>query len=322
MSTDNCSNATEHFRKLYGFGYHPIATRAALLLRISTHVSSRGRAPPTEDGYQLCTFTTEGVLSLCVDKSQVLVVDITTETSDDFSKNSAPICLVVDDSHGSKNVATTTWSETYPPQHFIFEYMSYDRAFLWVQQWTENETMEDNGMSLDMHKTCANETNAVSSFHQSSSVVELTLPSTMRATQISDNFLSYCTCMTFLDMSSLVNATQIGHVFLGDCAGLTSVDLSPLANVREIGAHFLDGCHSLVSVDLSPLNNNVCKIGDRFLAGCTVLTSLNLSPLKNVTDVGYDFLADCHSLTSVDLSPLSNVGEIGSGFLCDCHALS
>eukprot|EP00760_Papus_ankaliazontas_P021713 PhM_4_TR18725/c0_g3_i5/m.11698 len=132
MNTDNCGRLTEHYRTLYGFGYHPTATRAAMLLRISTLMSTH-RAPTATD-FQLCTFTTEAVLSFCVDTAQVLVVDIT-DHSPDISSGTARTCLVVDDDGGNEDVASAAWSETSPPEHFIFTPMCYDRALDWVRQW-------------------------------------------------------------------------------------------------------------------------------------------------------------------------------------------
>eukprot|EP00760_Papus_ankaliazontas_P013384 PhM_4_TR15703/c4_g3_i2/m.85044 len=84
MSYDraNSSTVTEHYRKIFRFGFHPTATRAAMLLRISTSCISSQGCEPTCHEYLLCPFTTEDVLSFCVDTAQVLVVD----TADDYSR--------------------------------------------------------------------------------------------------------------------------------------------------------------------------------------------------------------------------------------------
>eukprot|EP00760_Papus_ankaliazontas_P001822 PhM_4_TR10620/c0_g1_i2/m.29143 len=116
MSLDHCSTLTEHYRQMFRFGYHPTATRAMMLLRISSHVSSRPHAAP--NNFQLCPFTTRDVMSFCVDTAQVLVVDISEEYSD-LSSNKAPTALVVDDDHNNRQVARIEWSWS-SPSHFIF----------------------------------------------------------------------------------------------------------------------------------------------------------------------------------------------------------
>eukprot|EP00760_Papus_ankaliazontas_P036624 PhM_4_TR8363/c4_g1_i1/m.14653 len=61
-----------------------------MLLRISTQ-QSLSRSEPTSivSDYHLCPFSTEDVLSFCIDATRVLVVDITSIDSD-FSRRRRP----------------------------------------------------------------------------------------------------------------------------------------------------------------------------------------------------------------------------------------
>eukprot|EP00760_Papus_ankaliazontas_P036635 PhM_4_TR8363/c5_g3_i4/m.14641 len=97
MTSPHSTGATEHFRKLYAFGYHPTATRAALLLRISAYFSRSCGAPSTHT-YALCDDITKELLSFCVDTTQVLVVDVAdTRLFDIITRSNAPTCLVLDE---------------------------------------------------------------------------------------------------------------------------------------------------------------------------------------------------------------------------------
>eukprot|EP00760_Papus_ankaliazontas_P027712 PhM_4_TR3421/c0_g1_i3/m.425 len=293
------------------------STRAMTLLRVSTH-SSSPRAP-IDSNYRLCIFSTEYVLSFCVDVTRVLVVDIS-EEHPDFSSRHAPTCLVVDDHGEAKHVsAATAWSPSCPPQHFIFAPMHYDRAHDWVRQWQRNDAMKLKGISVDMHDTYTDACGAFDSI-PSLCLVEFTLPSTVSATCISDNFLSCCARLTHLDLSPFTNVRKIGRNFLRSGSALASLDLSPLTNVTEFGQYFLYCCSSLTSLDLSPLAN-VNEISGYFLEGCSRLTSLDLLPLTHVNEVGESFLYGCSALTSLDLSPLSNVSHIRPYFLFGCSGL-
>eukprot|EP00760_Papus_ankaliazontas_P008263 PhM_4_TR13715/c2_g2_i1/m.29246 len=265
-SDSKYSTRTEHYRKVHRFGYHPAATRALMLLRISADMPSH--SDHGASGFQLCCiFTTEDVVSFCVDVTQVLVVDITNSAADLSSRPAPTLCLVVDDDPENEDVAPAAWSETSPPEHFIFACMCYDRALDWVRQWVVNDVMDENGISLDMRNTYSEKkTDTFSAVEPMSLVVELTLPSTIRATCINEKFLSCCAHLTFLDTSSLTNVTQIGPCFLEGCAALRSLDLSPFRNVCEIGHGFLEDCSALTSLDLSPLAN-VCHIDFYFLSG-------------------------------------------------------
>eukprot|EP00760_Papus_ankaliazontas_P026306 PhM_4_TR3022/c2_g2_i2/m.46590 len=326
MSADK---RTEYYRKLYRFGFHPTATRAMMLLRISTHIYSR--SAPTANGYRLCPFSAEtDILSFCIDITQVLFANI----ADINNASHGTTCLVVDDSDEYKCVPPhkgrgnrrmkrpPRWSQTSPPHHFIFGSISYQRALKWFSTWTVNSAMEQEGISIDMHDTKSDDkgvgTFGCSFASQHSHVVELTLPSTVSATCLSDNFLQDCSCLSYLDVSPLKNVTKIGNYFLSNCSALTAVDLRPLVNVTEIGRNFLCCCSSLTAVDLTPFAS-LTKIGDGFLAECSALTSVDLSP---VSAIGAHFLYGCLTLQSVDLKPLTGITQIEGGFLIDCLALT
>eukprot|EP00760_Papus_ankaliazontas_P013381 PhM_4_TR15703/c4_g3_i1/m.85061 len=295
----NSSTVTEHYRKIFRFGFHPTATRAAMLLRISTSCISSQGCEPTGHEYLLCPFTTEDVLSFCVDTAQVLVVDITDENGPSET-GEARTCLVVDGNYQNEHLASTAWSATSPPQHFVFASMPYDRAIGWVRKWVANDTVNKLGVSLDMQDTYSDDTDNINCGGDAE-LVELTLPCTISATRTSDPFLHYCTRLTHIGMSSLANVTQIGDDFLRGCSALTSLDLSPLSNVSEIGSFFLCGCAGLLSLDLSPLAYvNLSVIEGFFLCGCAV----DLSPLAHVSRIEGFFLSQCAALTSLDLSTL------------------
>eukprot|EP00760_Papus_ankaliazontas_P035030 PhM_4_TR7589/c5_g1_i3/m.99810 len=311
---------TEHFRNLFGFGFHPTATRAAMLLRISTQQLPGRTEPVLANDYHLCPFTTQDVLSLCIDATHVLVVDITDKGSDlSSSGTDAPTCLVVDDHRERSCSAQTTWSQSSPPKHFIFASMAYDRALDWLRRW--GTTGGGGGLAIDMHSTHYSHDMGPFDACRSINIVELTLPSTVAATCVAANFLMYCTRLTHVDLSSLTNVRTIGDNFLRHCSALTSLDLSPLKNVVEVGEKFLDSCSSLTSLDLSPLAN-VRDIKFYFLYGCSSLTSLDLSPLSNVSVIGGSFLDGCSGLTSLDLSPLRNISDTKYYFLARCAALT
>eukprot|EP00760_Papus_ankaliazontas_P012904 PhM_4_TR15615/c3_g1_i9/m.68566 len=233
-TTDNKNNRINHFRELFRCGYHPTATRAAILMLISStqQFPSSSSDPNIAAHYTLCAFTTEDVLSFCVDGTRVLVVDVAGKGSN-FLSSDAPTCLVVDDDRASAPLTRTAWSSTSPPNHFIFASMHYQRALDWVQQ------------------------------QQSKSLTNVT--------QIGDRFLRKCSALSSLDLSPLTTAREIGRCFLYGCSGLTSLMSLSLTNVTKIGDHFLRGCSTLTSLDLSPLAR-VRKIGTFFLCGCAALT--------------------------------------------------
>eukprot|EP00760_Papus_ankaliazontas_P017756 PhM_4_TR17378/c2_g3_i4/m.73015 len=212
MCLDHCSTLTEHYRQMFRFGYHPTATRAVMLLRISCFDVSSYHA--TTANNLLCPFTTEDVLSFCVDTAQVLVVDISEEYSD-LSSSEAPTALVVDDHHESRQVARIEWSER-SPNHFIFTSMSDRRAFDWVQHWVMNDEMATKGLCIDMHETYSDECDLFNCALPSENLVELTLPATISARSTADDFLSDYRRLRFLDMSALSNMTQIGDRFLNN----------------------------------------------------------------------------------------------------------
>eukprot|EP00760_Papus_ankaliazontas_P001247 PhM_4_TR10436/c2_g1_i1/m.77970 len=148
MNTDNnnSNNLIEHFRTLYGFGYHPTATSAIeIFLRVSTLIA--------ECNFQLSVFTAEEVLSFCVDTTQVLVVDIT-DSNSDFSNSTARTCLVVDDTP-DRAVARTHWPSHAPPEHYIFSPMSVHRALDWLQRWNPlPHSLSDRlYLTFDMYRT-------------------------------------------------------------------------------------------------------------------------------------------------------------------------
>eukprot|EP00760_Papus_ankaliazontas_P036780 PhM_4_TR8390/c1_g4_i3/m.62551 len=315
------SSHTEHFRKLFRFGFHPTATRAVLLLRISSHISGR-RAPTTNNfqrrsepiihnDYSLCDFTTEEILSFCIDTTRVFVVD----AGDKFLFSAAPTWLVVDD-----HDETTTRRQKrkklrlggargrgrgqgHVHNHFIFASMAYSRAIDWLKQ---SKIPENSTVSIDMYNTYSDERGPFDGLLQDNDlrIVELTLPSTVAATSIVEKFLSGVG-IAYLDVSSLTNVRELADHFLQRCSRLTSVDLSGLSDVRMIGHDFLSGCSALTTLDLSPLRN-VSRIGDGFLSHCSALTSMDLSPLSNLISIESYFFSGCSALTSFDLSPLSN----------------
>eukprot|EP00760_Papus_ankaliazontas_P025018 PhM_4_TR2457/c3_g1_i5/m.64696 len=160
MSDNNGNNLTEHYRKIYNFGFHPTASRAALLLRISTLqfpscAPPPVAPPPVANDYLLCAFRTEDVLSFCVDMSRVIVANIADECSD-FSSRAAPTCLVVDDD-AERTVGRAVWSQDSPPKHFIFSSMRYRRALDWIRDWEKKYEMYKEGISIDMHDTYCDE---------------------------------------------------------------------------------------------------------------------------------------------------------------------
>eukprot|EP00760_Papus_ankaliazontas_P022588 PhM_4_TR18885/c2_g1_i1/m.76526 len=307
MSTEYSNSFTAHFRKVYSVGFHPTALRAATLLSIANE-------------HNLCPFTTQRVLSFCIDTTQLLIVDILSERTD-FTSSKAPMCLVVDDHPTKTHVVTkTVWSRTTPPKHFVFTPMNYHRALLWVREWMTNRTMAQADISLDMHDTYT-DVRALFDCLQFVKIVELTLPSVVRATHIHTDFLCCCHHLTYFDASPLANVKKIRAGFLMDCSSLTSLDISQLTNVNEIGAFFLNGCSALTSLDLSLLAN-VSETKQNFLYGCSALTCLDLSPFTNVSEIEGGFLSACESLRSIDLSPLANVREVGQSFLEGCSALT
>eukprot|EP00760_Papus_ankaliazontas_P008950 PhM_4_TR13950/c2_g2_i1/m.32201 len=140
MSTHKSNNSTEYYRELFGFGFHPTATHAVMLLRISKYLSRDN--DNTSNEYTLCALTTEDVLSFCVDTTQVLVVDITSrDDADADSRVTARTCLVVDDTPDCKvGVSAAQWSnKTSLPVHFVFG----TRVFHWTcaAQITSSTTM-------------------------------------------------------------------------------------------------------------------------------------------------------------------------------------
>eukprot|EP00760_Papus_ankaliazontas_P036637 PhM_4_TR8363/c5_g3_i6/m.14643 len=222
MTSPHSTGATEHFRKLYAFGYHPTATRAALLLRISAYFSRSCGAPSTHT-YALCDDITKELLSFCVDTTQVLVVDVADARSD-FTSSDVPTCLVFDDGPTSTYVAETAWSRTRPPQHYIFASMCYRRAINWVTQCNNNHAnVKKAGITVDMRDTHFDET------------------------RIEADFLNGFSGLISLDLSPLTNVTDFGCNFLKGCSGLTSLNLSGLANVSAIQRGFLRGCSGLIS---------------------------------------------------------------------------
>eukprot|EP00760_Papus_ankaliazontas_P032926 PhM_4_TR6083/c0_g1_i1/m.74633 len=303
MGSDKCSNRTEYCRKMYGFGFHPTATRALMLLGISTHVSRANE-------YLLCPFTTKDILPFCIDPTQVLVVDISQEYYG-WSKRQPFTCLVVDDDPESAHIAADTWSRSSPPQHFVFASMCFHRALDWVRKWKQRrwrgcDAMKRKGVSLDMHNTHAEKVGTFGcAFPSQCHLVELTLPSTVSATCVSDSFFSGCSALTSVDLSPLTNVTMVRYHFLHGCSALTSLDLTSLANVSGIEDDFLSFCSALTSLDLSTLVN-VTEIGDGFLRmsnmfGGSALRSLVLPPLTKVKHIGRRFLDGCSALTSLDL---------------------
>eukprot|EP00760_Papus_ankaliazontas_P021174 PhM_4_TR18654/c0_g1_i1/m.75767 len=251
MTSNNSNSRTGQFRSLFRFGFHPAATQAAILLRI---ISTQPFPSSTENDYHLCDFTTEAVLSFCIDPTRVIVVDVTKNPSD-FSSSNAPTCLVVDDLNDTAPLAWTAWSQTFPPKHLIFGSMPYHRALDWLNQ---SKIPGEGCVSIDMLETHSDDSDPLNSVRYTN-IVELTLPSTVVATSVAEDFLQNCRRLTYLDMSSLTNVCELSDGFLCGCSAFTTLDLSPLKHVAKIGDYFLHQCSALTSLDLSPLKN-VTKI--------------------------------------------------------------
>eukprot|EP00760_Papus_ankaliazontas_P038555 PhM_4_TR9183/c1_g2_i5/m.67747 len=146
------STSTEHYRKLYTFGFHPTVTRAVMLLRISKYLTSRLFQSPSND-YELWPFTTETVLSFSIDTTQVLVVDVSTPWQNPWRCDACPTtCLVFDDTPDSERVVRATYWFSTPPEHFIFAPMRFRRALHWVKQSNCEDGDKFNSFSLDMHR--------------------------------------------------------------------------------------------------------------------------------------------------------------------------
>ena len=152
-----------------------------------------------------------------------------------------------------------------------------------------------------------------------SKITSVDLSGLSSVTSIGDDFLC-CSEITSVDLSGLSSVTSIGNNFLSSCSQVTSLDLSGLSSVTSIGDDFLSKCSQITSVDLSGLGS-VTSIGNDFLFYCLKITSLDLSGLGSVTSIGNNFLFKCSGITSVDLSGLSSVKEIGESFLVNCRAL-
>eukprot|EP00760_Papus_ankaliazontas_P023656 PhM_4_TR2078/c1_g2_i10/m.47603 len=101
--------------------------------------------------------------------------------------------------------------------------MCYDRALDWVRQWNGNSVMDTQGVSVDMRDTYSDASGAFECV-RAMSLLELTLPSAVRATRIHDNFLRGCDRLTYLDVSSLANVSEIGAGFFMGCVGSVAVD--------------------------------------------------------------------------------------------------
>ena len=154
---------------------------------------------------------------------------------------------------------------------------------------------------------------------QSTTLTEIShLPSTIES--IGDQFLTYCTGLTSVNLSGLRNVTSIGNDFLSECSGLQTLELSPLSKVTSIGDYFLSSCSGLTSLDLSPLTG-VTSIENYFLWKCSDIQTINLSGLSNVESIGNAFLTYCSGIQTINLSPLSKVTSIGYGFLLQCTSL-
>jgi hypothetical protein len=76
-------------------------------------------------------------------------------------------------------------------------------------------------------------------------------------------------------LSFIGSVARIINNFLSWSTSLTSLDVSGWTEVVNIGDNFLWGCTSLISLDISGLNG-VVTIGDGFLNGCTSLTLIYL----------------------------------------------
>eukprot|EP00760_Papus_ankaliazontas_P026300 PhM_4_TR3021/c6_g2_i2/m.41479 len=127
MSSHNSTTLAMHYRNMYGFGFHPTATRALFILRMSTHFFKRRRPLTNSNEYRLCPFGGEHVLSFCIDTTRVLVLDISDPSAGGLIPRSeaATTFLVFDENGDSRPVAKIAWSRTPLPRHFMFARMSY-----------------------------------------------------------------------------------------------------------------------------------------------------------------------------------------------------
>eukprot|EP00760_Papus_ankaliazontas_P038568 PhM_4_TR9189/c0_g3_i2/m.67786 len=76
---DFVSTNSDFCKNKHRFGYHPTASKALLLLRISTcniFCSQNDYGDDVVDGFRLRRDNTEDVLSFCVDHDQVLIDDV------------------------------------------------------------------------------------------------------------------------------------------------------------------------------------------------------------------------------------------------------
>ena len=60
-----------------------------------------------------------------------------------------------------------------------------------------------------------------------------------RLVEVSNYFLSGCSCLEHVNLESLSAIETIPEGFLSGCRGLKEVDLSPLVNVKWVGSFFL-----------------------------------------------------------------------------------
>eukprot|EP00760_Papus_ankaliazontas_P022281 PhM_4_TR18829/c0_g1_i1/m.95934 len=147
MNSGFPTSRTEHCRMAYRLGYHPAAIRALMLLVFNSGDTSR----PRESDYHLSLFSTEDVLLFCVDRTEVLVVNIT--DGDPRSTACTRTFLLVDDDDSKDVARIREWNKTSLPHHCIFSSMCYDRALDWC---THNHCMielSEEGVSFDMRDT-------------------------------------------------------------------------------------------------------------------------------------------------------------------------
>jgi hypothetical protein len=112
-------------------------------------------------------------------------------------------------------------------------------------------------------------------------LTSFTIPNSVEATHIDNNFLLSCKNLTSITIPYSV--THIGYNFLFCCTSLKSIIIQ--ANeINIIGDWFLYDCKSLTSITIL---GDVTHIGNYFLLGCTSLncTSINVPANKSIQNL-------------------------------------
>ena len=132
---------------------------------------------------------------------------------------------------------------------------------------------------------------------------------------IDDNFLTYCTKLTKVDLSGFTNIKATSHNFIAYAESLTSLDLSPMISLTSIGIDFLDECRQLTDLTLPNLSN-VKTIDEYFIREVPIKSKdIKWSQFSNLETIGSHFLEKCNNIDVVDLSYATKLTGIGAWFL-------